>query len=142
MMFPKKGRKRAKAGRLPALDAKLWRIFAKYIRRRDCPDGWGTCISCGSPKQYADLQAGHFIGRRYKATKFHEQNVHAQCVSCNKYNSGRAYEYSLAIDRKYGAGTAETLYNLSRMRGSRLDRLWYEDAIQRYTEKLKALEGS
>ena len=141
-MFPKRGRKRAKSEGLPALDRKLWKLFSQFIRKRDCPNGYGKCITCGKLKPYAEMDAGHFVGRRHKATKFDEKNVNVQCRYCNRFNSGESYAYSLAIDRKYGAGTAETLYNLSRMRGSRLDRLWYEDAIQRYTEKLKALEGS
>jgi len=137
MRFAKKGKRTT----LQALDRKLWKIFSQYIRKRDCPNGYGTCVTCGKLKPYAEMDAGHFIGRRHKATKFDERNVAVQCRYCNRFNSGESWAFGQWIDQKYGAGTAETLYNLSRARGTRLDRLWYEDAIKEYTEKLKALEG-
>jgi len=139
-MFPKQGKRKTKSEGLPALDRKLWRLFSAFIRHRDCPGGWGVCVTCGKPKPYADLDAGHFVGRRYKATKFDERNVAIQCRSCNRFNSGESYAFGVWIDKKYGAGTAESLYNLSRMRGTKLDRLWYCEKIKEYTQKLKGLK--
>ena len=130
MMFPKQSR-----DGLAKLDAKLWRLFSKFIRARDCPDGWGKCITCGRVKPVGEMDSGHFIGRRHKATKFDERNVHAQCRACNRFNSGEAFAFSKAIDAKYGAGTADMLHNLSKMRGCKLDRMWYEEMIRKYGGK-------
>ena len=41
--------------------------------------------------------------------RWEEENVNAQCQSCNRFKSGKQYEHGLAIDRKYGAGTATKL---------------------------------
>ena len=92
-------------------DDKLWRVFSLYVRLRDSDEnGNGKCITCGKLVHYQSAHCGHFISRRYLATKFDEQNNALQCVSCNTYNQGRQFEYALAIDRKYGKGTAEKLY--------------------------------
>jgi hypothetical protein len=47
-------------------------------------------------------------------TRFDERNVHAQCPRCNQYGSGEQYLHSLAIDRKYPAGTLDELLLKSR----------------------------
>ena len=125
---------------LNKLDDKLWKIFSKYIRLRDCnKKGLIKCISCGKFKPWKESDAGHFISRRKKATKFNEKNVNAQCVYCNRFDQGSQYAHSKAIDRKYGEGTAEYLYNLSQVL-TKLTRDWYEDTIKIYKEKTKKRE--
>lgn len=91
------------------LTKKLDRIFSKYIRQRDTQDGYGKCITCGRFMKYEDLDCGHFISRTARSTRWDEQNCHAQCRSCNRFQQGKQFEYGLAIDRKYGEGTAEQL---------------------------------
>jgi hypothetical protein len=150
-MFPKRSqagrqhRPRLKLDRttgLHALDRKLWRLFSQYIRARDCTSiGWGFCVTCGQAKPIAEMDAGHFVGRRHLATRFDERNVNAQCRRCNRFESGESYAYGKAIDAKYGPGTADNLYTLSRMRGTKLDRLWYETKIEQYTALLKKVQS-
>lgn len=48
------------------------------------------------------------------ASRWHEQNAHAQCQSCNKYNAGEQYRHGIEIDLLYGEGTADYLEQLSR----------------------------
>lgn len=97
-------------------DDKLWRVFSLYIRLRDAKPftGIGTCITCRTPVHYTDGDCGHGIGRQHKATKYHEQNNHLQCRSCNRFNEGRKDLYSKAVDRLYGPGTWSKLEVLSR----------------------------
>ena len=78
---------------------------------RDADDlGMATCISCGSVKKWREGDAGHFISRGKMSTRYDEQNVHFQCKKCNIFRNGEQYLYSLALDRKYGEGTAERIY--------------------------------
>ena len=89
--------------------------FSKYIRLRDANiNGVCSCITCGAKKHWKQMDAGHFQSRRYSATRYHEQNAHAQCQACNKYNAGEQYRHGQEIDLRYGAGTAEYLETLSR----------------------------
>ncbi len=48
------------------------------------------------------------------ATKYHEKNVHSQCVSCNHFNSGEQFKYSIRLDDVYGEGTAKELLEMSK----------------------------
>lgn len=89
--------------------------FSKYVRLRDSdPLGVCTCITCGTKKHWKEMDAGHFISRRYNATRYESKNCHAQCQKCNKYNSGEQYKHALAIDHMYGEGTAGYLLDMSK----------------------------
>lgn len=96
-------------------DDKLWKIFSVYIRLRDADkNGIITCITTGKRMHWKEADAGHFISRRHQTTKYHEQNVNAQSRGSNRFHSGEQYKYSLALEKKYGKGTAEKLLVLSR----------------------------
>lgn len=77
-------------------------VFSRYIRRRDCPNGIGRCISCGALISYDTCDAGHYIGRAHTATRWNETNVHAQCRICNrhKYGNLKAYRRRLETNKQ------------------------------------------
>lgn len=93
---------------------KLDTIFSTFIRLRDSQNGWFKCCSCGGIKLYEQADAGHFINRRWMATRWREDNVHAQCRHCNRFNEGNAPGYALFMSRKYGADHIEYLMALSK----------------------------
>lgn len=126
--------------KIRTLDNKLWKIFSEYIRRRDADeDGIVYCITCGARKHWKQVDAGHFVSRNAKAIKYDEQNVHAQCKSCNGFHGGMSYVYGQRIDELYGEGTAENLeaqrHSISGWTAEHLEKL-----IQEYTEKLDNLK--
>lgn len=107
------GLKRSKNIKTAKATADQW--FSKYIRLRDCDHrGRVICISCGSDLHWQEVDAGHFISRRYMATRYEPKNCHAQCVKCNQYGAGEQYKHALAIDHRYGEGTAGFLLDLSK----------------------------
>lgn len=85
------------------------RWFSKFIRLRDKDK---PCITCGS---YGQKDCGHFISRRFEATRYDERNSHGQCLKCNRFEYGNQYEHGKAIDRLYGEGTADHLHMKSKM---------------------------
>jgi len=96
----------------------LWRWFSKYIRLRDS-DKYGicTCITCGRQHKWdsGQIHAGHYIPKnKGNAIYFNEQDVNAQCKYCNKFLHGNIGSYIIAIDIKYGPGTATMLELKSR----------------------------
>lgn len=122
------------------LDAKLWKIFSEYIRKRDSDDnGYIICISCGRWVKWKESDAGHFISRRFECTKYDEKNVNAQCVKCNRFENGNQYEQSLRIDKKWGEGTSKDLSDKSKMTCKK-DRYTYEYLINEYKQKIKEIE--
>jgi len=92
------------------LVAELDKVFSIFIRTRDMNDeGFSYCVTCGKPMTLKTSQCGHFISRRHFATRWEEKNCAAQCVGCNIYTQGKQYEFGLAIDERFGVGTAQKL---------------------------------
>ena len=85
------------------------KYFSLFIRQRDEEK---PCITCG---KYGQKDAGHFISRRYEATRYDEKNCHGQCLKCNRFEYGNQYEHGLAIDKLYGENTAHELLLKSKM---------------------------
>ena len=124
------------------LDAALWKLFSKFVRLRDADEyGMCRCITCGRLFYWLEGDAGHFITRDHKATKFHPMNVHAQCPMCNRFKSGEQYKFGQAIDRILGAGTADTLNILAHASATcKLDFGYYQHWIGHYKSELKRIK--
>jgi hypothetical protein len=60
------------------------------------------------------LEAGHFRISNHGTTRYHPMNLSGQCATCNRYSEGVTYEYSLELDRRFGAGWAAFLEKISR----------------------------
>lgn len=83
-------------------------VVNAMIRERD---SGLACITCGHVRT---LEAGHFRTSTHDATRYHPYNLAGQCATCNRYSGGMTYEYSRAIDSKYGKGWAVFLEKLAR----------------------------
>ncbi len=98
------------------LEKTLWTWFSRFIRLRDADkSGYCRCITCKKPFFWKEGDAGHFISRNHKTTKYDEKNVNAQCSYCNRFQSGNQFEHGLAIDSKYGSGTAANILQKSKI---------------------------
>lgn len=80
--------------------------FNAFIRLRDAAL---PCISCG---RFHDgkYDAGHYrsVGAM-PALRFHELNVHKQCVPCNQHKGGNIVEYRLGLIARIGVEAVEML---------------------------------
>ncbi len=99
---------------IASVKKKVWVLFSKYIRMRDCLKttgckDWGLCITCGKRYHIKLLQAGHFIAGRHNANLFSEEGTHAQCYNCNINLHGNTLEYRRQIIKLYGEGFDEVL---------------------------------
>jgi len=126
------------------LKKELDKWFSLFIRLRDATDeGLVQCITCGVVKNYKSMHNSHFQSRRHLATRWNEKNCDVGCVKCNIFNFGEQYKFSIALDAKYGEGTAEELELLARtiIKVSRID---YEEKISYYkdlVDKIKKEKG-
>lgn len=85
-------------------------IFSEFIRLRDSDhNGICRCITSGEFAHWTKVDAGHFITRDNMATRWEEENVNAQGRGDNRFKSGKQFEHGLAIDKKFGPGTASKL---------------------------------
>jgi len=123
------------------LKKELDKWFSLYIRLRDATDeGMVQCFTCGTVKHYkSGMQNGHFQSRSHLATRFCEINCQPQCVGCNMFKQGEQYKFALAIDAKYGQGTAEELQFKARQT-IKLSRIDYEEKISYYKSAVNKLK--
>ena len=112
--------------------------FSLYVRQRDAKEGIVQCCTCGEWHHWKQMDCGHFMSRRYQATRFDEQNCAIQCRACNRFNQGRQFDMSKYLDKKYGFGTASKMEMKSKMfcKRSRFD---YEHIAETYKNKLTIL---
>lgn len=115
------------------------KYFSKYIRLRDSKNGLSQCITCGAWKSWKEMDCGHFISRRFRATRYDEKNAHSQCKKCNRFQNGNQFQHGVKIDEKYGEGTAEKLLQKSKMFSKRTQ-FDYECIAELYKEKIEQLK--
>lgn len=110
---------------------KLWKeadkLHAKAVRLRDSQlvDGsWqGKCITCERICLVIDANGkwqrsngwGHFVGRGCYLLRYDSENVNLQCSHCNAWRDklGMLEAYKVALDDKYGDGTASKLEGMA-----------------------------
>lgn len=81
--------------------------FNRFIRNRDKDKG---CISCGKPFT-AKFDAGHFYSTKdTPSLRFDEENVHGQCVHCNRDLSANLLNYRDGLISRYGEEIIYSLY--------------------------------
>lgn len=78
-------------------------LLQKLVRMKAADEnGLATCVTCGKRQHYKDMDGGHFVSRKWTATKLVEENVHPQCKGCNRYASGKYDDYALYMVDTYG----------------------------------------
>jgi hypothetical protein len=140
----KKGNKHGRAfmGRKPTLRSlkdKCWKVFSEYVRRKEADEG-GTnyCFTCGQPKFWKELHAGHFVGGRTNAVLFNEDIVKPQCVMCNIFLNGNYGRYTLKMIDLHGREKVEEFLALKHQ-VKKYTRSDLEDLIQTYKSKLETV---
>ena len=112
--------------------------FSLFIRLRDSEDGVCNCCTCGKMGYWKNMDAGHFVNRQFKALRFNEKNVNAQCRHCNRFCEGNGAEYSLFMIKKYGAGTVEKLIATKHIY-TKMGSFEIEQIAKYYSKKVKQL---
>jgi len=113
---------------------KLDTVFSQYIRRRYATNDIAECVTCGKRDHWKKMDAGHFMSRKHYSTRWDEDNVQVQCKSCNLYNQGEQYRYSIFL----GQEKSDELYMKSRQT-VKLSNFELEELIEIYQQKLAAI---
>ena len=126
----KSPRKSTKAIKLLPLDL----LFSKLVRMR----ADYTCEYCGKKSVHKQgLHCSHFIGRRYRRTRWLEENCACLCFSCHNLMHDFPAIHKSFFVKRIGSEEVERLENLARS-GNKLDL----DLIkQGLTEKLRRLQN-
>jgi len=114
-------------------------LVHRYIRERDKGK---PCISCGAPYK-DDFDAGHFYpAGKFTALKFDTDNIHGQCIQCNRYKEGEFEMYSLSLPNRIGIQRYNELVkraDLSIKSVKKWNREELKEIIKDVKEKLKTL---
>ena len=115
---------------IKALKNEAWNAISKHVRQRD-----KKCVSCGAGADHA----GHFQYNTERSAQlggnalwFHPKNIHAQCVVCNLYRSGNLVPYAIWMEKTYGPGIVQELYQLWRT-----PKKWTREEIQEIIDTYK-----
>ena len=101
--YMKSKKKTTRTPSLSTLVDKLDKVFSKYIRLRDAmPGGTFRCISCGRIKPIGKADCGHYFSRRHMSTRFDEDNCHAECSQCNRFDAEHLHGYRENLAKKIG----------------------------------------
>lgn len=93
-------------------------VVNKVVRLRDTLAGRG-CITCGArpaQKVGGTMDAGHFrsVGSA-PHLRFFTPQIALQCVTCNRYQGGRALDFRRALVERRGAAWVEALESRQEM---------------------------
>ena len=114
----------------------LQQVFNQFIRLRDKGK---PCISCNKPLQ-GKYDAGHYYSvGSYPNLRFHEVNVHGQCVECNQHKHGNLIEYGIRIESRIGKSQVAELMD-QRKSNLKLTRDEIIDLIKHYKQLVKQLK--
>lgn len=118
---------------------KLDKIFSEYIRLRDSMGAYFRCISCGKIKPYAQADCGHYHSRVHMATRFDEDNCHAECARCNRFVADHLIGYRKNLIEKIG----QSRFDLLEFKASQTKK-WSDfelkALIEHYKEKVTQLK--
>jgi len=117
-------------------EKELQAIVNKFIRLRDKDQ---PCISCDKPLN-TKFDAGHFYpAGSYKNLRFHEDNIHGQCVACNQHRHGNLLEYRPRLIKRIGTERVDELDRLRNIPAHfMIDEL--KELKDTYKEKIKKLK--
>lgn len=123
------------------LEKKLDTVFSQYIRlKHSDAKGYCRCISCGRLHHYKKIQNGHYMSRRYKSTRWSEDNCRPQCVGCNIFNQGNAQMFRRGLIAQIGEQRVDLVEARARQSVCRWSSWELEQLIKDYTEKVSELK--
>ena len=114
---------------------KLDTVFSQWVRLSNADNNKNCiCVTCNKVFFWKEIQAGHFMSRKHYSTRWDKRNVFPQCVGCNVFKYGLAYEYSLFL----GSVVANELY-LKSKETVKFTNYELEEMIKDYGDKLKSI---
>ena len=109
--------------------AKLDRLFANYIKKRDSGGGeYFKCISCGQVKPIKNADCGHYFSRRHIATRWDENNAHCECSYCLTPDS-LILTKDLTWKPLGNINVGDKIFSFDEEKGKKLSRHWKEGIV-------------
>lgn len=120
---------------------KLDKVFSEYIRLSEAnDDGFCRCVTCGKYHHWTKIQNGHYMSRRFMATRYSVMNCHPQCVACNVMQHGNIPQYRIYLVKRYGEERVKQLEAAALTQTKKFTDYEYKELIDYYTKLVKALK--
>lgn len=108
------------------------KVFSLHIRNRGARFGYNHCYTCAAYLPVEELQAGHFINRRFFNVRWHPLNVWPQCNTCNVEKHGNLVKYKAKLIAQFSEDAVDALYWLSHENNGGLDDHEIREIINKY----------
>ena len=118
------------------LDAEIsFQVRASAAVELGC-HGLIPCYTCGAMRHWKEMDAGHYIGRSNRGTRFDLRNIRPQCTRCNAYEEGQHWKFRQALVAELGAKEVESLeFTASIWGASKHSREWLIEQIQTWRKE-------
>lgn len=112
---------------LRQLEDRAWKLFSRILRcTKADKNGIATCATCNEKRPWQEMDAGHYMSRKYSATKYDWDNVWNQCKICNsgfgankwKPDDSIKQRWKTFLDLELGEGAADELWRKAMDGGS------------------------
>jgi hypothetical protein len=90
-----------------SIESKLDDLISEIVRLRDI-----KCITCEHPLNFKTAEAGHYMKRSNRGTRWNVWNVNAQCHECNVKDDTSLYREKMIL--KYGEYITEHIERVAR----------------------------
>jgi len=115
-------------------------LLQKLVRLKDRDeDGYCQCRTCKQFFHWTEMDGGHFISRKWTATKLLEENIHPQCKRCNGFLRGNLIEYTRYMDETYGKEFVDEL-RILKHQTKKYTRAEVEDIIKDLRQRIREME--
>ncbi|KPE51247.1 recombination protein NinG [Chryseobacterium indologenes] len=126
-------RSKYKGRSIESLIDTLQKLVNAKVRKRDSKDGYFICISCDEMKPVQQMNAGHYFAKEfYKSVRFDLDNMHGQCVRCNKYLSANLIPYRSNLLLKIGEHRLRQLEQKAALKNFKFSRDFLIEQIEKY----------
>lgn len=120
----------------------LDKVFSEYIRLKNANDmGFCRCVTCGKWYHWRKIQNGHYMSRRFMATRYSEMNCHPQCMPCNVMQHGNIPQYRMWLVEHYGEEAVSRLEFAAMNKVVKISDFEYREMLDFYTKLVKALKN-
>lgn len=120
---------------------KLDKVFSEYIRLKNANDaGYCRCVTCGKYFYWRNIQNGHYMSRRYMATRYSEMNCHPQCMPCNVMQHGNIPQYRMWLVKTYGEGKVAQLEAMALTQTMKFTESDYRELLDYYSKLVRTLK--
>ena len=108
-----------------------------YVRvSRSSSGGHCGCYTCGSVYHYTKMDAGHYISRVNRGTRWDLRNIRPQCTRCNRWAEGEKHLFREALVNELGEAEVYALEGVAKMYGkTRLPREWLIQEIKTWRKR-------